>query len=407
MKSHPDLITSAEGIQSLVQSIQNEKIIAFDTEFIRETTFYPIVEIIQIATTQESWLVDAKAFKKNYAVGPQGSFHPGLKPLLDIFQDRNILKIVHAAQGDQECLYTSFAVTANPVLDTSVAASLCGLGESIGLGKLLSSVLGKNIPKGHARTDWSVRPLPSQLLSYAHSDVIYLVELAQQLMEQLDKLKRKEWALEISTKTSDIKIYESDPEDITLRLAKSGKLDQSGFSVLSGLVRWREERVRQVNLPRRWVADDNVLVDLAQVRPKTVDHLSSFRGLNKGEIKNSGEKILEIIKKSEQEAQNVELPELKRPDHPTTEEAQVVDLLRCYLGILADQLKISSRYLLNAPQLLKLIRLKPKTPEDMVKSGVLGERVAELIGKDIVQFLLGSKALSVNGSRIKIVQIEK
>jgi ribonuclease D len=405
MNSHPDLITTAQQVQSLARALEKETIIAFDTEFIRETTFYPIVELIQIATSSESWLVDAQAFKRNYPIGPKGSYDPALQPLLDVFKNQNILKIAHASQGDQECLYTSFGVTATPVLDTSIAASLCGMGDSIGLGKLLSSMLNKNIPKGHARTDWSARPLPAQLLNYAHSDVIYLVELGQKLMADLDRLKRKEWALEVSGKAADPKLYDSDPEEITARLAKSGKLDQFGYSVLTGLVRWREERVRQVNLPRRWVADDNVLMDLAQVKPKTLDHLNAFRGLNKGEIKNSGERILEIIKKSESESAGVELPEYRRPDSPSTDESQVIDLLRCYIGILADQLKISSRYLLNAAQLLKLIRAKPKTLEDMVKTGVLGSRVAELIGNDILAFLRGTQALSVKGNRIKIVSL--
>jgi ribonuclease D len=406
MKSHPELITNASDIQLLVQALEKESIIAFDTEFIRETTFYPIVEIIQVATSSESWLVDAQAFKKKYPIGPKGAYDPGLQPLLNVFQNQKILKIAHASQGDQECLYTSFGVTATPILDTSIAASLCGMGDSVGLGKLLLNVLDKNIPKGHARTDWSVRPLPSQLLNYAHSDVIYLVELGQKLMSDLDKLKRKEWALEVSAKASDYKLYDSDPDEITARLAKSGKLDQSGFSVLNGLIRWREERVRQVNLPRRWVADDNVLMDLAQVRPKTLDHLNAFRGLNKGEIKNSGEKIIEVIKKFENETTGVEVPEYKRPDSPNTDEGQVIDLLRCYIGILADQLKISSRYLLNASQLLKLIRAKPKTAEDMVKTGVLGGRVAELIGNDILAFLRGTQALSIKGNRIKIVSLD-
>src|SRR6185312_2532005 len=160
MPAHPTLITTAGQIRELADKLKGRDIIAFDTEFIRESTFYPIVEIIQVATDEESWLVDAQAFKKGFRPGPRGGYDPGLEPLLDIFRDKSILKIVHAAQGDQECLYTSFGVLATPSLDTAVAASLCGLGDGIGLSKLLKAVLDVEIKKGHARTNWSVRPLP-------------------------------------------------------------------------------------------------------------------------------------------------------------------------------------------------------------------------------------------------------
>ena len=137
MKKHAKLLSTASEISELAEALSRSEIIAFDTEFIRENTFYPIVEVIQVATDQESWLVDAAEFKRGYRPGRQGGYDSALKPLLDVFEDKKILKIVHAAQGDQECLYTSFGMLASPIFDTSVAASLCGFGEAIGLGKLL------------------------------------------------------------------------------------------------------------------------------------------------------------------------------------------------------------------------------------------------------------------------------
>src|SRR5256885_1349103 len=102
------MLSTADEIRELAGQLKSEKVIGFDTEFIRESTFYPIVEIIQVATRERTWLVDAKAFKKSFSPGPQGGYDAGLDPLLDVFRDPAILKIVHAAQGDQECLYTSY-----------------------------------------------------------------------------------------------------------------------------------------------------------------------------------------------------------------------------------------------------------------------------------------------------------
>src|SRR5690348_844456 len=133
MARHPELLSTADEIADLAAKLQSQSIIAFDTEFIRETTFFPIVEIIQVATETDSWLVDAQAFKRHLNSKDSQAYDPGLQPLLDIFANPNILKIVHAAQGDQECLHTGFGVVATPSLDTAVAASLCGYGDAVGL----------------------------------------------------------------------------------------------------------------------------------------------------------------------------------------------------------------------------------------------------------------------------------
>jgi ribonuclease D len=399
--THPGLISTAEQVQELAAKLRGRDVIAFDTEFIRESTFYPIVEIIQIATEEESWLVDAQAFKKGHRPGPRGGFDPALKPLLEIFQDKSILKILHAAQGDQECLYTSFGVVAEPSLDTAVAASLCGLGDGIGLSKLLKTVLNVEIKKGHARTNWSVRPLPEQLIEYAHADVEHLVGLGRRMMEQLDKLGRKAWALELSAKWEDIKNYETDVEGMVAKLARGGRIDKRGYAALIELIKWREDRVRHLNLPRRWVADDAVLMDLAHVRPKDMAHLSAFRGLNKGELKNSGEAILAALKRAS-EAEGVSVPKVPKPDIPTIEEAQVLDLLRCYVGILADKHRIAAKHLMTAAQLLPLLRSPVKDRADLVKAGLLSEEASRLIGDEIIAMLQGKRALSIHGTQIKV-----
>ncbi len=398
--ANPDLIQSGEQVRELAEKLRSEKIISFDTEFIRETTFFPVVEIIQVSTDKESWIVDAKAFKH------KSSDPKALQPLLDIFEDPSILKILHAAQGDQECLYTSFGVVATPTLDTSVAASLCGYGEAVGLGNLLKSVLNVQIKKGHARTDWSVRPLPPQLAEYAHADVEHLVELGVKLMEQLEKLGRKEWALELSAKWEEKKLYQANPEETAQKLARGGRLDKRGYSALIELVRWREERVRVLNLPRRWVADDNVLMDLAHVRPKDITHLSAFRGLNKGELKNSGDAILAALNRAN-DAQDVVLPKLPKSDVANEAESQVLDLMKCYVGILADRLRIASKHLLTASQFLPVLRSKAKSAQDLVKAGILTEGAAHLIGEEMVALIQGRRALSINGTQIKIVELDR
>jgi ribonuclease D len=323
-------------------------------------------------------------------------------------RDPSILKIAHAAQGDQECIFTSFGALATPVLDTAIAASLCGYGEGIGLGKLLSVVSGVTLKKGHARTNWSVRPLPPQLIEYAHADVDHLVELGRKLLMNLDELKRREWALELSKRFENPSLYEPAPEEITDKLARGGRLDKVGYASLLELVRWREARVRQLNVPRRWIADDAVLTDIAHVRPKDFAHLSAFRGLNKGELKISGEAILAALKQgAESAAQLQHVPKRdSRPDIPNAAESQVLELLKCYIGLLADRHRIAAKHLVTSKQLLPLLRNKMDASSDFVKHEILTEDAAALIGEELLAFLKGKRALQVVGSKIKVLNTE-
>lgn len=401
MLAHPEPLTRPDQITQLAETLKNTDIIAFDTEFIRESTFFPVLEIIQVATEQESWLVDARAFMSQ----GKDRARQDLKPLLEIFEDQKILKVAHAIQGDQECLYTSLGTLASPSLDTAVAAALTGYGDGIGLGNLLKAVEGVSIKKGHARTNWSVRPLPQQLIDYAHQDVTLLVSTAKKLLARLEKEGRREWALELSAKWEDRALYEPDPEGLANKLVKSGRLDKRGYAALLELTRWREQRVRELNVPRRWVADDNVLMDLAHVRPKDKEHLSAFRGLNKGELRNSGDAILDALRRAS-EAKDVVLPRMPKPDIPNTSESQVLDLLRCYVGILSDEHRIAAKYLLTSNQLLPVLRSDAESPEEFVREGILSEGAANLVGDEIIAFLKGKRALSIDRNRVKIVSLD-
>lgn len=404
MKSQGILSTASE-IRELAKVLESEAVISFDTEFIRESTFYPICEIIQVGTRSGVWLVDARAFKKSFRHGPKGGYDPGLEPLLDVFRNKKILKILHAAQGDQECLYASFGMLATPTLDTAIAASLLGYGDNIGLGKLLKTVLDVNIKKGHARTNWSVRPLPEALLEYAASDVEHLVSLGETLIAKLDEMNRRDWALELTSRLEDPAMYETDVSDYATRLARGGRLDRKGYAALLALVKWREERVRALNLPRRWIADDSVLVDIAQVRPKDVEHLGAFRGLNKGEIKASGETILSALRSASEQELTYPDSRSERPSPPTAEEGQVLELLKCYVGILADQHRVAAKHLSTTAQLLPLLRSPVETREDLVKFKVLSPESARLVGDELLAFLRGRRALMVEGKQIQIREL--
>jgi ribonuclease D len=303
-------------------------------------------------------------------------------------------------------LLSAYDILSSPVVDTAVGASLCGLGDNIGLGNLIRSVLGIELPKGYARTNWSKRPLPKPVLEYALLDVKHLIEVAGILFERLDKNGRRDWALDLSAKFGDRNLYEVPPEDIARRLAQSGKFHVRDYAVLFELVKWREDRVRELNVPRRWLAEDGVLIDLAKIKPTTVDQLQGFRGLSRGEAKlPQAKKILSAIEAGSKSKDEIpkDLKERKTLQ-PSSEESLGIDLLRVLLSLLSDQYSIASKHIVPPQSLLPLIRLHPETVEALQASGLVSQQLGDQGMQKLFSFLRGEAALSFDskGKRVQL-----
>lgn len=388
-----NLISQPNELEKLCAKLSWAKKIAFDTEFIRESTFYPQLEIIQIATEEDAWLIDAQAFTKKE-----------LKPLADVFTNPNILKIVHAAHGDQECLLAAMNVLAAPLFDTAVGASLCGLGDSIGLGNLMKQILGIEHPKAYARTNWAKRPLPKPVLEYAILDVKHLIEVANSLFDKLEKSDRKQWAMDLSAKFTDRVLYEVPPEEMTKKLAQSGKFNLKDYGVLLELVKWREKRVRELNVPRRWLAEDGVLIDLTKVKPTTLEQLQSFRGLSKGELKAPHfEKILTAIEAGLKHEKDLPADfKRKSIQQASVDENITTDLLKVCLSMLAEEYKIAVKHIVAPGSYLSLIRLKAKSIEDLKASGIVSPQLGEEGTMKIFSFLRGDLKLSVHHGKVHL-----
>lgn len=420
--SHTRLLVQAHEVAELASILKKETRFAFDTEFIRESTFYPQIELIQIATQQDSWIVDARAFKKNHIASDSKDFDAGMVPLLEVFQDPSILKVVHAAQGDQEVIYSNFHVLPAPIVDTAIAASLCGLGQSVGLGKALKEVLGLDLQKGHARTNWSMRPLSRHLIEYAHGDVVHLLELWDALLLKLDALDRRRWAFEQSALWTDPERFEWPLLEVARKGARQAGLDSKGASVFKTLLEWREKRAQQLNLPRRWLAEESVLINLAQVRPASLEHLGSFRGLNRGELQKQGQVLLELIQEAQKTPLFFEKKHQKKggPFEMSggrvlsgEEEAVLHSLLGCFVHFLAQKYHIASSFLLSSPQSLQLLRNFPwgRVAEGEQEASwrsllvtSLAPPVWDLIGEDLCDFLMGRSALRFNNNQVEVIQ---
>lgn len=389
-------IDDPRKLPEICKELEKAESIAIDTEFIRESTFYPQLEIVQIATLDQVWVLDAQKLPRGEA--------PETASLRGVLTNPRILKCMHAALGDQECLVTHLGTLARPIFDTAVGASLLGYGENMGLGALLKAELDVHVPKGLSRTHWSHRPLSPSLLEYAELDVKHLVQLSHSILDKLKLKNRDRWALHLSDQISERSHFENEADAIAEKLARGGRIDVKYFGVLRELVRWRERRTRELNIPRRWLADDRILMDLAKVRPKTPEQLGSFRGLHQGEVKKNGEMILRAIE--EGKAQGSAGFVIQKTERSHVDDTRAVQLMRCFMGVLSDQTGISAKFLVPTELWPKAIRAAQKgeiqSPEDLVRLNLVGPEAIEMVGKDLVNFLCGRVTLSLNGESVRM-----
>lgn len=391
MELHLDLIDSPQQLIKLCRNLEKQSFLGFDTEFIRERTYYPQLALIQLATEQDAWLIDVTAFTQDE-----------IQPLLEILQSPNILKLLHSAFGDQECLLMTYGITAKPTLDTFETASLLGFGESVSLRDLIFRVFSVKIPKYLTRTNWLKRPLDPEMLRYAIADVEYLVSLGKKLIKSLEEIGRKEWALELSRRFEQEDLYTPDPAEMAQRIAKSGRINARNFFVFQELMVWRENRAKRLNLPRRRISDKDTLISIANARPKTIDQLAKFRGINLGEVRKQGDKIMNILHRDRNHENGLPLtpPRMVRP---TSAQARIIDFLSTYLKTLCQENLIASRLVLTVKELQKIVVENLMDPKEWVRLKLCSPQAAQLVGQDLVAVLNGKKGLGIqNGTLIQL-----
>ncbi len=386
-KPAPELISDPPRIAEIAQRLSDEPIIAFDTEFLRERTFHPQLGLLQLASKDEAWLID-----------PLEADREGLRPVLEVLTAERVLKVAHSAEQDQECLYSHYGIVAAPLFDTSIGAALTGMGDQIGLAPLLRRVLRVSVPKGHTRTNWLNRPLQPAMCEYAVADVAHLVELAESLLDELERRGRRSWALKLCSQLADQQRFDGDGLAVARKLALNARVDKREYAVLKELAQWREARVRKRDIPRRWLAEDQTLVQLARAQPRRAEDLSDFRGLG-ARVRDYGAKhILEAIERGRAvPADDLEAPPEKA--EPVGNEGPALTVLKCFLNFLAQESDVPLRFLMDSDAPLLLLRGDFETLEDLEGSGILGAGALDVFGEEILALLGGKRALKIEGGR--------
>jgi ribonuclease D len=255
---------------------------SLDTEFVRERTYLPNLCLVQVAVGSRILLLDVLSLGN-----PET-----LRALLDL-PEKPV--VVHAAHQDIEALLPLTGAPLAPLFDTQLAAALLGFPSQVGYGELVRRVMGVELAKAHARTDWTKRPLSEAQLAYAADDVRYLGPLSEELERRLDSAGRLPWIAEECAALADPALYRVEPEEAWKRLKGMERLRPEERAVAHALAIWREERAQRRNLPRGWVLPDAALRELARMRPRSPAELQHVTSLPGGAASRLADELLQVV----------------------------------------------------------------------------------------------------------------
>ncbi|WP_027962765.1 ribonuclease D [Halomonas halodenitrificans] len=353
-------IDTPEALDAACQAVEDADVIALDTEFFRENTFYPVPALIQFSAGSAAWLVDPQAvsctdaFRRLLAEGP--------------------VKLLHAASEDLEVFTRWAGVTPRPLVDTQLAQGLLGENPAMGYQKLVEHWVGETLPKDETRSDWLVRPLSETQQQYAALDVVYLVQVWEQQRRDLERLGRREWLQADGDAMLDQaeRGVEADGQWY-LRQRQLWRLAPRQIEAYRRMTIWREGETRDRNLPRGWLVHDRVLFAIAEAMPGNRHELARVEGVRPSLIKRDGDTLLALLAEAKH-CDEADLPgELPSPMEPAFKRG--IKTLKTVVNAEAEALGLAPEVLMRRRDLEALLVSHLEGSEPALPAGWRGERL--------------------------------
>ena len=382
-----DPITSTEALAAACARLSRHDFITVDTEFLRETTFWPKLCVIQAASMEEAVIIDALA--------------PGidLKPFFELMANPRVTKVFHAARQDIEIVSHLAGLIPHPVFDTQVAAMVLGYGDSISYDQLVQRVCGHALDKSSRFTDWSRRPLSQAQLTYAIADVTHLRDIYLSMLRDLERRGRGEWVGEEMHILTSPATYRQEPERAWERL-KSRVRKPRELAVLIEVAAWREREAQARDQPRGRIIKDEVIGEIALQQPQTPEKLAELRSLPKGfERSRYGEAVLEAVRRGVERDPKT-LPRIERDRPIPNGAAATVELLKVLLRMTAEQHAVAAKVIATTEDLERI------AVSDEAEVPALSGWRRELFGERALALKAGRLALAVERGRVIAVERE-
>ncbi|MGE0500291.1 MAG: ribonuclease D [Rhizobiaceae bacterium] len=382
-----DLITTQKDLDSAIRALSQSDFVTVDTEFIRETTFWPELCLVQMAAPGVTALIDPLAAGLD------------LKPFLDLMADEKILKVFHAARQDIEIIFNLSDRIPHPIFDTQVAAMVCGFGDSVSYDQLVQKITGNHIDKSSRFTDWRHRPLSQKQLEYALADVTHLIDVYQHLKTELEREGRAHWLNEEMEVLTARETYAPHPEDawkrLKLRVRKPIEL-----ALVQAIATWRELEARERNVPRQRVIKDDAIFEIAQQQPRDATALGRLRTTPKGwERSATATSLLGTVN------QALALPKDKLPAIPRHQQSQegtsaAAELLKVLLRLVAEKEGVAAKVLASSDDIDRIAG----EGETADVPAMHGWR-REVFGEEALKLVKGEIALRFHKRKIRVFEL--
>jgi ribonuclease D len=375
------LITTTDELAAACQRLARSPFVTVDTEFLRESTFWPILCVVQLASDDEALAIDALA--------------DGLEvePLLGLMADEGVVKVFHAGRQDLEIFWKLAGVLPTPVFDTQVAAMVCGYGEQVSYSELAHSVCKVTIDKSSRFTDWARRPLAEAQIEYAIGDVTHLRAVYKTLLKRVAAAGRQAWLEdEMKTLTSSA-TYEQHPERAWERFRGKARKPRD-LAVLMELAAWRESEAQARDVPRARVLKDDVLIELSLAAPRSVEALGNLRAFPRGmERSRAGGEILAAIERGLARDPKT-LPKIERERRNGANAGATVELLKVLLRQVSEESGVAGKLIATVDDLEAI------AASDKAEVPALSGWRRKLFGDRALELKRGRLALTVENGKV-------
>jgi ribonuclease D len=382
------IVTTTSELESICARLAGAGFITVDTEFMRDSTFYSKLCLIQMAGPQDEVIVDPLA--------------PGinLTAFYELMRNKKVVKVFHAARQDIEIFWHDAQTIPDPLFDTQVAAMVCGFGDSVGYETLVNRLTNGSVDKSSRFTDWARRPLSEKQMQYAIGDVTHLRKIYEVLAKRLTQTGRARWVAEEMAILQDPETYEVRPEDAWKRLKTRFK-GRKGLAVLVEVAAWRERQAQERNQPRSRILKDDALTEIATQIPRSPEDLDQLRAVPKGMANSrSAAGLMEAI------ARGVNMPDDQIPVIEQSEPlppgiGPLVELLKVLLAMRCEQHEVAQKLIAKVSDLEQIAAF-----DDAKVPAMTGWR-REVFGADALRLKRGELALGAKGRKIILIEPTK
>ncbi len=334
-------ITDTQALSEFCKRLATHPFVTVDTEFLRESTYWPILCLIQVASDDEAALIDPMADGID------------LTPFFELMANTSVVKVFHSARQDLEIILKLGNLIPMPLFDSQIAAMVCGYGDSISYDHLVQKICKVQIDKSSRFTDWSRRPLTDKQKSYALADVTHLREIYKSLNKQLNDAERHLWLSDEMTILESRSTYIVEPENAWKRLKMRARKPIE-LAVTQELAAWRESEAKSRNQPRGRIIKDDAIYEIASQQPDKIEMLGRMRALPKGFDRSKfAPQVIDAVKRAKAIPRE-KLPTIPKPVRRPEGSSAVVELLKVLLKLVCEEHKVASKIIATVDDLDKI-----------------------------------------------------